>query len=174
MHFDAPIFPYIHHQIDFWLKIFSFPWIHGITHDHIFWASSRTSEWRTTLGVIPRFNINPVPSWWKSQTTKSAPLSWIWTPSKFVLSHFSELSFLDILLQVNPISSDKPKIVSKGFYEIENTSIFVLFSILGFGHYYCWLRDLIHRFPLNSKADYLVCTIQCILNFLQLRTIIVT
>jgi hypothetical protein len=33
------------------------------------------------------------------------------------------------------------------------------------------LRGLIRRLPPNSKADYLIRTIWCILNFLQLWTI---
>jgi hypothetical protein len=36
------------------------------------------------------------------------------------------------------------------------------------------LRSPIHRLPSNSKVDYLVCTIWCILNFLQSWTITMT
>ncbi len=47
---------------------------------------------------------------------------------------------LVILLQINPASGDEPKTVYEGCYEIENTSIFTWFSILGVGHYH-WLHD---------------------------------
>jgi len=74
---------------------------------------------------------------------------------------------LVILLQVDPASGDEPEIVCEGCYEIEDTSIFAWSSVLGVGHYR-WLRGPIHRLPPNSKADYVVCTIRRILNFLQL------
>jgi hypothetical protein len=70
----------------FWSKIFFFPWIHGIAHDHVLRALSRTNEWKITLGVILRFDIGPTLSWWRSQTAKGAPLSWSWTPLSLVLS----------------------------------------------------------------------------------------
>jgi hypothetical protein len=74
---------------------------------------------------------------------------------------------LVILLQVDPASSDEPEIVCEGCYETEDTSIFAWSSVPGVGHYR-WLRSLIRRLPLNSKADYLVRTIRRILDFLQL------
>jgi hypothetical protein len=49
---------------------------------------------------------------------------------------------LAILLQVNPVSGDEPETICEGCYEIEDTSIFAWFSILGIGHY-CWLHGLI-------------------------------
>ncbi len=72
-----------------------------------------------------------------------------------------------ILLQVDPASGDKPEIVYEGCYETEDISIFAWYSVPGVGHYR-WLRGPIHRLPPNSMADYLVLTIRCILNFLQL------
>jgi hypothetical protein len=72
----------------FWLKIFSFPWIHGVTHDHFLRASNCKSEWITTLRVIFRFDIDPAPSWWKFRIVRGAPSSWNQTPSNLVLSHF--------------------------------------------------------------------------------------
>jgi hypothetical protein len=60
----------------FWSKFFSFPWIRGITHDHVLKTSSRTNEWRITSRVIPRFDIDPTPSWWKSWTARGAPSFW--------------------------------------------------------------------------------------------------
>jgi hypothetical protein len=63
-----------------------------------------------------------------------------------------------ILLQVNPASYDELKSVCKGFYEIEDTSIFAWSSIPSIRHYH-WLCGLIHQLPLNGKVDYLVCTI---------------
>jgi hypothetical protein len=74
---------------------------------------------------------------------------------------------LVILLQVDPASGDEPETVCEGCYETEDTSIFTWFSIPGVGHYR-WLRGPILRLPPNSKADYLVRTIQRILDFLQL------
>jgi hypothetical protein len=74
---------------------------------------------------------------------------------------------LVILLQVDPASGDEPETVCEGCYETEDISIFAWSSVLGVGHYR-WLRGLIRRLPPNSKADYLVRTIQRILDFLQL------
>ncbi len=77
-----------------------------------------------------------------------------------------------ILLKVNPTSSDELETVCEGCYETENTFIFAWYSILGIGHY-CWLHDPIRRLLPNSKAIYVVHTIQRILDFLQLWIIIV-
>jgi hypothetical protein len=74
---------------------------------------------------------------------------------------------LVILLQVDHTFGDEPKTICEGGYETKNTSIFAWSSILGIGHYH-WLHDLICRLPFNSKADYLVRTIQRIIDFLQL------
>jgi len=74
---------------------------------------------------------------------------------------------LVILLQVDPAASDELETVCKGCYEIEDTSIFAWSSIPGVGHYR-WLRGPICRLFPNSKADYLVRIIRCILDFLQL------
>jgi len=72
-----------------------------------------------------------------------------------------------ILLHVDPASGDELETIYEGCYEIEDTSIFAWSSIFGVGHYR-WLRGLIRRLPLNTKVNYLVCTIQRILDFLQL------
>jgi hypothetical protein len=74
---------------------------------------------------------------------------------------------LVILLQVDLASGDEPEIVCEGCYETEDTSIFAWSLVPGVGHYR-WLRGSIRRLPPNSKANYLVCTIRCILDFLQL------
>jgi hypothetical protein len=74
---------------------------------------------------------------------------------------------LVVLLQVDPISNDEIETIYNFFYEIEDTSIFTWFSISNVGHY-CWLCGSLYRLPPNSKAYYLVCIIQCILNFLWL------
>jgi hypothetical protein len=71
-----------------------------------------------------------------------------------------------ILLQIDPNSSDKPKTIGEGCYEIENTSIFAWSLIPGVRHYR-WLCSLICQLPFNNKANYLIRTIQRILNFLQ-------
>jgi hypothetical protein len=72
---------------------------------------------------------------------------------------------LVILLQVDLASGDTLETVCEGYYETENTSIFAWFSVLDVGHYH-WLRGPIRRLPPNGKADYLVCTIRRILDFL--------
>jgi hypothetical protein len=70
-----------------------------------------------------------------------------------------------ILLQVDPASSDEFEIICEGFYETENTSIFAWSLIFNVRHYR-WSRGPIHRLLPNSKANYLVRTIQHILIFL--------
>jgi hypothetical protein len=78
----------------FWLKILSFPWIHGVTHDHVLRASSHVNEWKFTPRIVLIFNIDLTPLWWKFWTTRSAPSLWSWTPSNLILSHFFKLSYL--------------------------------------------------------------------------------
>ncbi len=72
-----------------------------------------------------------------------------------------------ILLQVDPASGDEPETVYESCYETEDTSIFAWSLVPGVGHYR-WLGSPIRRLLPNSKVDYLVRTIRCILNFLQL------
>jgi hypothetical protein len=72
-----------------------------------------------------------------------------------------------ILLQVDPTSDNELETVCEGCYKIEDTSIFAWFLVLGVGHYR-WLHGPIHRLPPNSKVDYLVRIIRCIIDFLQL------
>ncbi len=70
-----------------------------------------------------------------------------------------------ILLQINPAFGDKPETIYEGCYEIKDTSIFAWSLIPDIGHYR-WLCNSIHQLPPNSKVNYLICTIQCILDFL--------
>ncbi len=72
-----------------------------------------------------------------------------------------------ILLQIDLAFNDELETVCEGCYEIENISIFAWFSISSVGHYH-WLRGPIRRLPPNSKANYLIRTIRCIQDFLQL------
>jgi hypothetical protein len=72
---------------------------------------------------------------------------------------------LVILLQVNHASGNEPEIVYEGCYETKNTSIFTWSSIPNVGHSR-WLHGSIRRLPPNSKANYLIHTIQRILDFL--------
>ncbi len=68
-----------------------------------------------------------------------------------------------ILLQIDPAYGDELETFCEGCYETK-----VIFaSIPSVGHYH-WLHGPIHQLPLNSKANYLVRTIQHILDFLQL------
>jgi hypothetical protein len=97
--------------------------------------------------VRPHFEVEPPRAWYYCISSNSCTLV--------------------ILLQVDPAFGDEAEIVYKGFYEIEDISIFAWSSIPSIGHY-CWLRDPIHRLLLNSKVDYLLRTIRRILNFLQL------
>jgi hypothetical protein len=71
------------------------------------------------------------------------------------------------LFQINPTFGDEPETVCEYCYKIEDTSIFAWFSISSVRHY-CWLHGLIRWLPPNSKANYLVRTIQRIPDFLQL------
>jgi len=79
---------------------------------------------------------------------------------------------LVILLQVDPASGDELETVCEGCYKIENAFIFAWSSIPDIGQY-CLLHGSIRRLPPNNKTDYLVRTIQCILDFLLLWIIIV-
>jgi hypothetical protein len=72
-----------------------------------------------------------------------------------------------ILLQVDPACNDELKTICERCYEIENISIFAWSSVPRVGHYR-WLYSLIRQLFLNSKVDYLIRTIRCILDFLQL------
>jgi hypothetical protein len=72
-----------------------------------------------------------------------------------------------ILLQVDPAFSDKSKTICEGCYETKDISIFAWFLVPSVGHYH-WLHGLIRQLLPNSKTDYLVCTIQCNLDFLKL------
>jgi hypothetical protein len=74
---------------------------------------------------------------------------------------------LVILLQIDPVFYDECKTICEGCYKAKNIFIFIWFSIPGVGHYR-WLSSPIRRMPSNNKADYLVHTIRCILDFLQL------
>jgi hypothetical protein len=69
-----------------------------------------------------------------------------------------------ILLQVDPTSGDEPKTICEGCYETEDTYIFAWSSVPDVGHYR-WLHGPIRRLLPNSKVDYLVRTIRCILDF---------
>jgi hypothetical protein len=71
---------------------------------------------------------------------------------------FANSRTLVILLQVDPAFGDEPETVCEAYYETEDTSIFAWFLVPSVGHYR-WLRSPIRRLLLNSKVDYLVCTI---------------
>jgi hypothetical protein len=73
--------------------------------------------------VHPRLKVEPLRAW-----------SYRISPNPYTLV---------ILFQADPASSDELKIVYKGFYKIEDTSIFAWFLIFNVQHYH-WLRGLIH------------------------------
>ncbi len=95
--------------------------------------------------VRARLEVNPLQSWYYHIYPNSRTLV--------------------ILLQVNPAFGDKPETIYEGCYETKNTTIFAWSSIFGVGHYH-WLHGPIRRLPPNSKADYLIHTIQWILDFM--------
>ncbi len=70
-----------------------------------------------------------------------------------------------ILLQIDPTSSDELEAIYEGCYKTKNTFIFTWSSIPDVRHYR-WLHGPIRRLPLNNKVDYLIRTIQRILNVL--------
>ncbi len=144
---------------------FSFPWNYGVAYGQFLWASSCISEWRIDFGVIFRFSVNVTSSWWRPQPARGVCVSWNRSPSSLVLWHFSEFSHSSDFVASRPVSGDEPKTVYEGCYETKNTSIFAWSLILGVGHYR-WLYGLIHYFHPNNKADYLIRTIQRILDFL--------
>ncbi len=75
---------------------------------------------------------------------------------------FPNFRTLVILLQVDPAFGDEPETIYEGCYEIKNTFIFTWSLVLDVGH------NLIHQLSPNNKTNYLVHTIQRILDFLQL------
>jgi hypothetical protein len=60
-----------------------------------------------------------------------------------IIAFFPNSCTLVILLQVDPTFGGEPKTVYKGFYKIEDTSIFAWFSIPDTRHYH-WLCGSIH------------------------------
>jgi hypothetical protein len=132
----------------FWSKIFFFPWIHGIAHDHILRTSSRTSEWRTTLNPLmqhPRDeNLEPREAHFRFEVEPP----WAWY---YCISWKSYTFMMNLKL----------------FVEIFTKLKTLPFLIFGVGHHR-WLRGLIRRLPLSNKANYLIRTIWHILYFLQL------
>jgi hypothetical protein len=60
------------------------------------------SEWRTAFEVIFRFDPNVASSSWRTRTLRGVHLSWSWTPSNLVLSHFAKLSHPGDLVTSRP------------------------------------------------------------------------
>ncbi len=171
-HLNVTSLSHLHCQFDFdWRSdFFSFAWIYGVTHDHILRPASCTSEWRTASGASLDLTLTqhpcdeePEPREVHARLEIEPPRAWYYRISP-------NSRTLMILLQVDPTFGDEPETVCEGCYETEDTSIFAWSSVPGVGHYR-WLRSPIRRLPPNSKADYLVRTIQRILDFLQLWTI---
>jgi len=156
----------------FWSKKNSFSCIHNVTHDYVLLASICINEQRITLIVIPRFDINPTSSRWRSQTVRDVPSSQSQTPVRAWYIEFlwtlipwwyccRLLSFLAMNL----------KLFTKAFTKLKTPQFLHGFQFLvldtSVGHY-CWLFGLICWMTPNNKVDYLVHTIQRILDFLQL------
>jgi hypothetical protein len=59
--------------------------------DRGLWTSSCTNELKNASGIVPRFDTDPAPLWWRSHTVRSAPSSRSQTPLNLVLSDFFEL-----------------------------------------------------------------------------------
>jgi hypothetical protein len=116
-----------------------------------------------TLMQHPR-DENPEPQKVHARLEVDPPWAWYY--------HISPNSHtLVLLLQIDPASGDELETVCESCYKTEDTSIFAWSSIPSIGHYR-WLHGPIHQLPFKSKVDYLVYTIQHILNFLQLWIII--
>jgi len=111
------------------------------------WTQHPRDEDPTLQKVCTRLEVDPPRAWYYS-----------------ILPNFRTLV---ILLQVDFAFGDELETVCEGCYEIEDTSIFAWSSILSVGHY-CWLCGPICRLPSDTKAYYLVRTIQHILDSLQL------
>jgi hypothetical protein len=92
------------------------------------------------------------PEIWEVRAHFEVDPPWVWYYRISLNSHT-----LVILLQVDLISGDEFETVYEGYYKLK-TPLF--------------LHGLIHWLLLINKANYLVRTIQCILNFLQLWIII--
>ncbi len=86
-------------------------------------------------------------------------------PQAWYYRIFPNSRTLVFLLQIDLASGEEPETICEACYETKDTSIFAWSSILDVGHY-CWLCGPICRLPPNSKANYLVHTIQHILDFL--------
>jgi hypothetical protein len=106
----------------------------------------------------PLYDEEPEPREVRARLEVEPPRAWYYRIS-------SNSRTLVILLQVDPASGDEPETICEGCYETEDISIFAWSLVPGVGHYR-WLRGRIRRLPHNSKADYLVRTIRCILDFL--------
>jgi hypothetical protein len=154
-------------SIWFWLKhrFLSFPWNYGVAHGHFLRASNYTNKWRTTSGVISRFDLNITSSSWRTWNSKGAHSSWSWTPSSPVLLYFSELLYPGDFVASRPRFWWWTWNYLWRLYEIENIFIFAWSLVPSIGHY-CWLCGPIHWLPPNSKVDHLVRTIRRILDFM--------
>ncbi len=122
----------------FWLNLFIFHWIHYIVYDHILQASSYASEQITASKIIPKFDINPTPSWWIPQTMKgrafvlkSNPLElgivrflWIFVPLWFCCKLISPLA-------MNLKLSTKVFIKLKTLWYLHSFQLSVLDIIIG-------------------------------------------
>jgi len=84
-------YPHLHYRFDFFEDFSSLAWNYGVVIVTFYGPQSRTSEWRTTFGVIFRFDLNATSLWRRTQTSKGVSLSWNWTPSSRVLLYFVEL-----------------------------------------------------------------------------------
>ncbi len=78
----------------FWLKIF-FLSLNSRCCTWLCLMGLKLHKWtKNCLESVLKFDTNPTPSWWKSWTTKNAPLFRSWTFSSLVLSNFSKLLYL--------------------------------------------------------------------------------
>jgi hypothetical protein len=120
------------------IEDFFVSWIHGIVHDHVLRVLSHTSEWKTTLKIVPRFDTNPTPLWWKSRTVKGAPLFQSWTLLILVLLIFFQILIfwwfcyrLISLLVMNPKLFTKVFMKLKIHWSSHGLQLFTLDTIVG-------------------------------------------
>jgi hypothetical protein len=117
-----------------------------------------------------RFDPNVTSLRRRTRTSRGARSFWSWTPSSLVLSYFAELLHLGDLVTSRPYFRWRTwNYLWKLLQNQRHFYVHLVFSSR------CWtlslVASLIRQLPPNSKADYLVRTIWCIIDFLQLWTI---
>jgi len=167
MQLDVPNFPHIHCQVDFNIKKIPFLefTVSHMTMSYTLQAAEMNKKSPRELSLnltLTQHHRDEDHEPWEVCFCFEIEPSQVW-----YYQFFSNFRTLVIVLQVDSAFNNELEIVYGNFYEIENISIFAWFSILDIWHYH-WLCYLICQLPFKNKVDYLIHTIRCILNFLQL------